>query len=407
MRRSGVTAAILMLVGSASAQKSKVTSTYYALQSGDLAEAKRDIDEAVANEATAADAKAWYYYAETYTRIFLKNLDTTIAASDRLAQNPHEQAWKGFQNAVLYDPELRFRKIDGQEFNWIGMHNGLIYVQAGFFTQGTDYLEDESQNEQSYQAFANAAEVQKMREVQLEAAPDTVLLYYQAITAERLGRNEEALKRYERLLSWKFDYLPFYQRLAELYVTLDRVDDALVALEVGETMYPKLIVNRLDIYFKTGQIEERLDEFEKATQLDPENSELLYALGTIYNTIMDTALAHGQTAKATEFREKSIATYTRVLGMAPRHHGANYNMGVLYFNDASAIEDEINALPREATKAEHERLVALKVEKLQAALPFLKAAYETASEEDLERSRRALRKTYVRLEMMEEANELK
>ena len=87
--------AVLALSIGASAQKSKVTSTYNYLKYGELDNAKEAIDAATANEATSGWYKTWMYRAQTYSQLArstdpkyasLKNgaLEEAIAAYKKL-----------------------------------------------------------------------------------------------------------------------------------------------------------------------------------------------------------------------------------------------------------------------------------------------------------------------------------
>jgi Flp pilus assembly protein TadD len=404
MKQIALLAVTVFITAGVAAQSSKVTSAYYALQAGDLAAAKAALDDAILDEKTGVNPKTWYYYAETYTRIYRQTLDTTIPESQHLVSSDValERAWKGYSTALRFDPAMK--KAAVYEPNWLGVQNGLDIVQKSYHNRGIYYLFDSTDYQRAYQSFQEANKVQELRMIHLETPTDTALVFYRGYSADKSGREEEALGHYKQLLSWKYKFEGLYEQLALYYSRRGMIDEALEVIAVGEPMFPGLLITRLNIYIQSGQLETRLQEFEAATLKEPENASLLYALGTIYSKLMDSAVAHNNTAETELYKTKSVATYENVLKLDPTHHGANYDLGRTYFNEAMRFTEEMNELPRTAPQSEYDRLNGLRLAKLQQALPYLERAHELDPAD--EHTVRALREAYVRLNMLEKARAL-
>jgi tetratricopeptide (TPR) repeat protein len=399
---------ILLWIGLTSAvmwaQKSNVTSAYYALDEGDLKSAKTNLDEAILNEKTISDPKAWYYYAETYSRIFRQSLDSTIDPSNYIEEPivALDKARAGFLKAFELDPELK--KAPAPLPRWMGVAVGTGTIQGGYFNMGVTYLFDEPDYERAYALFGKGMEVQQARAKYLGATPDTALMFYLGYSAEKTNRTEEAVRLYQEIVDMQFKFVEVYDRLSRLLVADGQVDKALAVLDVGQKMFPDLVISRLNIYLQTDQLESRLAEFEAATLLEPDNADLMYALGTIYSKLLDTAMVHGEESEIAKYRPKTLTTYERVLAIDPTHHGANFNMGVTYYNDAMEVTRQMNALPPRGAEAEYNKLNTERTGKLKQALPFLEAAYKAKPDDEV--TIRALRETYVRLDMMDKLKEL-
>lgn len=407
MRRLLTLASMSVCILGVNAQKSNVTATYFALQDGDLKGAKQAIDEAVVHEVTAVESKTWYYYAETYVRILHKSLDTT---SQGITLDPEsaDKAWAGYQKAMELDPEMKFTRVDAQMMNWVGIQRGLDFLQRWYQNRGQVLVYDSAAYNSAQVHFKQAEVIEDVRKAKFGATSDTILVYFRGLTSELVGDTSEALRYYERLLPMGWKQPAFYVRVADLYMTLDRPDDALRALAAGESVmhHPDFTVSKLNIYILTRQLEARLNEFEAAVAEDPSNTDLVYALGVIYNNLYDSAVSTKQ-ANAPEYRTKALATYGKVLVVDSNHFNATYNTGVLYYNDAVRVGEEMNALPVEGDGAaeEYKRLKGVREGLLRQGLPFLQKALRLKPEDD--KARLALRQTYVLLDMRQEAALLK
>jgi len=386
----------LLLPMMLSAQKSKITTANFALDEGDLPTAKTAIEEAVKHEKTATDPKGWYIYGEVYWKIYLAGVDSSRYWN--LDPQPLEKARTGYLNAVEFGgPDNTHAKLARS----LGMQN----IYAGYYNEGNN-LRVKEDFEGAFKAYGKSMEAKTHVVEATGGAIDTVLIFYHGYCAQKTDRTEMAIETYERLADMGFKEELLYSFLSGLYREAGEYDKALRAVNRGLQLFPKssdLIIGKLNVYLANDQQAEAVTEFEEAARLEPENVDILYALGTIYDALRDSADSKGKTEDAEALRVKTIATYVSVINLDPKHHGAHYNMGVLYFNEAMKIVKQMNELPRGAD-AEYQRLNALRESTLRKGLPFLEKAHEIKPDDD--GTVRALREVYVRLSMYEEANQL-
>ena len=84
-----------------------------------------------------------------------------------------------------------------------------------------------------------------------------------------------------------------------------------------------------------------LNKLEEAVTKDANNAELYFNLANIYTGVAFPKDAP-KPANYTQLVSKAEAAYTKALALDANNGGYNYNMGVLYYNQASDINKEIN-----------------------------------------------------------------
>jgi tetratricopeptide (TPR) repeat protein len=135
----------------------------------------------------------------------------------------------------------------------------------------------------------------------------------------------------------------------------------------------QLFLAETNIYLTFGNTEKALLNLKTAAQKDSLNPSIFYALGTIYNKIVD------DTTKSPAIRDKmfdlAVESYKKSIKLKPDFFDPNFNLGALYVNKAVVYDDKAKNLPLDAD-AEFKSLKTEADKYLEAAIPYLEKAIE-------------------------------
>ena len=137
-------------------------------------------------------------------------------------------------------------------------------------------------------------------------------------------------------------------------------------------------------------------DLNKLHELDPENAQLLFVLGTIYGD---------ENNKDVYDTDKAKQYYEQALAINPDYSDATYNLGVLYTVMANKYIKQANDITG-VSKAELEQynsLIEQANELLRTGLPYLQQVYEAQPSDEV---KSVLRSIYVQLKMMDEVKAL-
>lgn len=384
---------LIMLAFSTSfqAQPSKVTTAIFALQDGNLAKAREAIDLAVVHNKTLTDPKAWYYRGLIYKTIYL---DT--AQFKDLDSNAIEKAHESFLNAVKYDKKDKYKGLS--------LINGLDFIYRVYYLLGDD-ARNANEMQIAYENYKIAHETNIYLLNEDAAVMDTTVYFLEAYAADRSDNKEIAGHIYSELLTLRYQLPLFYELYAELYLT-DNIDKALEILGIGRKEFPnndKLRIAELNAYLSAGRQQDALDKFETAAKENPDNADIQFALGTIYDALHENAITEKNDSLVQFYRDKMVAAYLAALKANPDHYKAGYNLGVVYFNEAIEVAKTMNNLPLNQQK-EYQELMIIRNEKLEMALPYLEESFQTKPD-DID-TMTALKEIYVWLKMYDKAKEM-
>ena len=206
--------------------------------------------------------------------------------------------------------------------------------------------------------------------------PDTLSLFYAAACANLANDRESAKKYYINLLKLKSKSVAIYASLSDVYRVEKDSGAALAVVREGQKMYPgnmQLFLAETNIYLTFGNTDKALLNLRTAAQKDSLNPSIFYALGTIYNKIVD------DTTKTPAVREKmfemAVVSYKKSIKLKPDFFDPNFNLGALYVNKAVFYDDKAKNLPLDAD-AEFKSLKTEEDKYLEAAIPYLEKAIE-------------------------------
>ncbi|MAC95706.1 MAG: hypothetical protein CMC96_09395 [Flavobacteriales bacterium] len=292
------------------------------------------IEEAVKDEKTGSWAKTWYYGGNLYFNAALNKDEECRAKFD----NAIDKTMEFYLNALKYN-------IEDEGSNQLDLENaedqqkfmGYIMNRKTSYDDPT-YTRDILGNKFPYlanallnkgvESFQNQ-EFEKAKEMYeksimtnaIMGRVDSLGMFNAALVSERLEQYDDALGYYTALTQINYGGPDIYMYMASIY---DRKKDTTKKIEVirkGLEKYPDnegLVREELSYLLTTGQIDEALNNFDKAIAKDPEDATLYYNRGLIYDQMG-------------EF-EKAEADYKKAVEVDPKFFDAAYNLGAMYFN---------------------------------------------------------------------------
>ena len=186
----------------------------------------------------------------------------------------------------------------------------------------------------------------------------------------------QAKKYYVDLLKLKAKSVSIYASLSELYRQEKDSGAALAVIREGQKIYPgnmPLFLAETNIYLTFNNTDKALSNLNTAAKKDSANPSIYYALGTIYNKLVD------DTTKKPEVRElmfnNAVDAYKKAIQLKPDYFDPVFNLGALYVNKAVYYDDKAKNLPLDA-EAEYKTLKVQADKYLEAAIPYLEKATE-------------------------------
>lgn len=369
------------------AQSSKVT-TAVNLMYTDLPKAKEAIDAAIMNEKTMNEAKTWYTRGKIYNLIAV---DSTNAFSN--IENPIDIALESFRNA-LNMPDSKNYKID--------IANSLAVTFSLYFSKGANAY-NAGDLETAYKYFSKSNETNLL---EIDANPlsllDTGVIFNVGLTAERTNRTAEAITAFQKLVDMKYSESYLYSELSNLYMEAGRKDEALKVIEAGRKNFPQdkeIMITELNFYLNDNKLSDLVGKLQDAINIDPENPELYFVLGTTHSELIKIDSVNSQ-----NHFDESVKAYAKALSFAPDRFDINLNMGALYYNTAIEINKTMNALPLDK-EAEYQKLQAERNSLYTSALPYFEKAHQV-NPADIS-TMQALKEIYVRTGQTEKADAIK
>lgn len=372
---------------SAIGQKSKVTTAKFALDEGKLDKAKQAIDLASVHEKTESDPKTWHYRGLIYKAIY-----NDQGAYKDLDSNALEKAHEAFLKSMELDEKGKYKETN--------LLLGIDFVRFSYAMKG-DKERENGDYEKSYNSYSISAAMNKMLREGLgeEMIPvDTTINFLLAYSAQRIGKTDEAKQYYDELVAMQFELELLYSTYSSLLLREKSYDKCLDIVRKGQAIHPAntdLIITELNVYLALDKGSDAIERFETAISLDSTNFDLYFALGTIYDKLKDKEEAEDapDLEIVMEYRNKMVAAYQNTIRLNPEHFKANYNLGVLYYNEAANLAKEMESLPLSEKKkydAMKEEWKALNFK----ALPYFVSAH--ASDATNIDAVRALKEIYFR-----------
>jgi len=206
--------------------------------------------------------------------------------------------------------------------------------------------------------------------------PDTLSLFYAATCASLANERNQAKTYFIDLLKLKAKSVNIYVSLSELYRQEKDSGAALAVIREGQKMYPgnmPLFLAETNIYLTFGNTTKALSNLQAAAKKDSANPSIYYALGTIYNKLVD------DTTLKDDVRDQMYTlaegAYKKSIQLKPDYFDPVFNLSALYVNKFVYYDDKAKNLPLDA-ETEYKTLTAKADEYLKSAIPYLEKAAE-------------------------------
>ncbi len=328
---------ISVVVLKAQARQTQLDRVTEAFNTGDIVTAQKLIGKAVTQKAFMASTRAWFEYGRVYKAI------ATGVGTEKVLMNEDaamEEAISGFNKAIEIGPK-------GDTYYNLARQS-LSALWGEFVNQGANAFQDKRM-EEAIGYFAKAKRIKPQ---------DTTAYLYAGIAAQSLERSTEVLDNFSKLAELGVNDREVYKSL--IYYTQKLGQDTLKAILQARERFPSdSDFRRLEInhHVYTGNEDMAISLLQGAVEQDPGNAELLFNLGYLNESL-------GRLPEA-------IAGYKRAIEIDPRYYEPNYNVSVIYYNQAISTLNKIVELPDDEYEAKAPALRAEGEEGLKSALPFV------------------------------------
>ena len=369
------------------AQKKDRTDAYMYNKNGQYEKAMVAIDKCINHEQFAGmkpndQAQAWLYRAAIYQNIIQSGDEALIAK----APNALEVVYESLMNCMKNPEFLEENKMD--------IYQRVGSVMTTYYTKGADDYNSGKFSEAA-PMFKKAYDIAKS----LGSADANEMLNLAATSALRAEDYNTALQYFTEVKNNGTETAEVYRHLAACYNGLGNAEQAMAMINAGLEKDPSdanLILEKVNAYLKEGKGAEAVQDLTKLLELDPENAQLLFVLGTIYGDETNESLY--DTDKARQYYEQALA-------INPDYYDATYNIGVLYTGMANKYIEQANEITgfSKREQDQYNGMIEQANELLRTGLPYLKRSYDAQPSDDV---KNVLKSIYVKLNMMDEVKEL-
>ena len=393
MKKIFLSIAFMTIAIISQAQKANIQSVINYLKTNEIAEAKKLIDETVLSESTANNAKAWLLKAVIYQAIgtpkesmpqliFMLNekpyaLELAVANTlQATTPNANKIALEAYQKSFSIDPKYSKEEI----FPLLQTMLGINFNNA--ITEMND-----NKYEAAYKSFGNVVELSKLDAGKIYAGTgmDTIFAnakLYQGNCAYQLGQVDNAIPLFEEVSKSPYiNSADLYVMLADIYEGKKNDAKWQENMKLGKSKFPndkRLVNSEINYYSNSGKSEELIAKLKEGIALEPKKTDLYIILGqTYYN--MANPNKGDKPANAKDLEQNALAQYNKVVELEPNNYFGQFYIGLLYFNQAKTVTDEMN----KADDKKYEALKPVRDGLLAKCVPFLEKAKTSIEAEQI------------------------
>lgn len=323
------------------AQNANRVSAYNYMTDGEFLKAKEPIDEAIKNEKTMLDDKTWRYRGQIYVG---------------LAQGDYEGIDKAEAIRTAIESYQKSMELDVKE-KWKRENiAGLAQAQNLAVNMGIN-----AYNQAEYQTAADLFLVGEKAAADLGVV-DTLALYNAGLAAEQAENYDLALQQYRKATEINYLGAKMYLYMANLYQKMEDQDGYLAIIQEGRAAYPEdadLIVYELNYYLQNQKFEEAEQNLKLAIEKEPDNKQLYFSLGVVYDNLGNL--------------DDAVTAYQKAIEIDPDYFDAVYNLGALYFNQGVEMNNAANEIE---DNDEYKKAREAAKEIFKKGLPYLEKAHE-------------------------------
>lgn len=408
LKKISVLFLISVLSFNVQAQKANIQSAFNYLKDDDVAGAKKMIDEAVVNESTKNNAKAWLLKAIIYQAIatpkemmpqmqfilnetpYMISLDQANALASS-APNAMNDAIEAYKKTMSLDTKYSKEEI-------LPLVSTILGIQ---YNDGITKMNDNKFNE-AYLAFEGVNNLSKLDNGNLwKGRPqlDTAFAnarMYQANCAFNSNKDDEAISLIEECIKNPITQNPdLYIMLTDLYSKKNNDAKWAETMKMARTKYPnekRILTNEINYYIEKGKAEESILKLKEGIALEPNKADLYLLLGQTYlgmaNPTDKAGKAVARPANAKELEADAMTNYSKAAELDPKNAYAQFNIGLIYYNQAKLITDQMNDKATDNKK--YDALKPGRDELINKSLPYLTKAKELIDAEKLNDSNKGM-----------------
>ncbi len=367
------------------AQKGSVAIAEALLNKGDVAGAKAEVDIAVTIDKNIEKSRTWLIKGKIYKEIALSEdpavsglmpTDEAIKEATAALQKSLLLETKGSTNYNLAEYEV-------EDF-W------SKYLNGG----GEDYSAENFKS--SYEKFYKAAIIKPT---------DSLTLFYAGVAAQQAEMSKESMAMYYRLVEQNDASEDVFVNIVYVERSENKDDaKALSVLQKAKAAYPEnadFMREEINILIAMKQANQAIEKLEAAIEREPDNSSLYLNLAVLYDNLGLESTTSEDLASAKAYFAKAQTNYEKTIGIEADNFVANFNVGVIWVNNAKEFYDKARAMDLKTYQKEGGKLVEEGDKTLSKALPYLETAHASKPEDcDV---MRALMQVYTQLKQTPKA----
>ncbi|HRH65717.1 MAG TPA: tetratricopeptide repeat protein [Bacteroidia bacterium] len=380
---------VLMIVSLQSwSQNFNVQSAANSFNDKDLAGAKKFIDMASENESTANNPKMWYYRGKIYLEIH----DDSAATVNGLDRDAIEKSAVSFLNCLKTDTKG----------NYTDDCNKLVWLAGiGAFNKGIEAYSkgDTEKASRLYMLVLDILPLDKDNNLKRNNITTEIVYKNLYFNASKAKDNEKAKAYVQKLIDMKFNDPKIYLYMSRICQEEKDTAKAIAAIEKGRALFDDnsaLMNEEIRLYILTGKTEELITKLNQSIESAPDNENLYFTRASLYEGKKDI--------------DKAIPDYKKAIELNPDLMYANYNLGVIYFNQGA---EKANAANSMKSNEEFEKAKKIYEEKFKSAAPYLEKSLElnpkkTEDDQSMYKSTlQVLKQLYARTNETEKYNKVK
>jgi tetratricopeptide (TPR) repeat protein len=352
----------------------------------ELENAKNYIDLAAENESTNNHPKMWYYRAKIYMAIHKSKRMKTL---DPLAV---EKAAISYMNCIKTDS----KNLYSDECKGLVWLTGLgLFDDAIQFAQKNDF----KTAMRYYELIFDIIPLDPDNNLKRNNITAEIVDKNMAYTAMRANDPATAKVHFQKLIDSNFNDPKIYLNMSRLHLDQKDTVNALKYIEKGKSLFDdnlNLITEEMNIYLAQGKTSILIKKLSESIEINPDNELLYLNRGMMYESVKNL--------------DSAMIDYKKALELNPDQLDANYNLGVLYFNEAAGLANAANSIK---SNDEFSKAKAKYEQKFKDSEPYLEEALRLNDQKTEDKQMmytatlNSLKQLYVRTGEMEKYEKIK
>lgn len=399
MKHLLLTTSLCFITTAAFAQKNAVSGAERIIKDANpnFNEARGLIKGALENAETMNDAKTWYIAGQIEDAQFSAENTKQI-----LGQQPNEPVMYAALENVLpyfskaYELDQKPNEKGKVKPRYEKNIKSTLNANHIYYINGGAYYFDQRDYKKALDFFDQYVEISNMPMFKGEKTAERdsnfmMCQFYAAVAAMQIEDSRLAIEKLNEAKNSPYRQYDVYQYLCYEYEQAKDSVNLEKTLKEGMQVFPDssyYLLSLINLYIYSNRNNDAIDLLNTAITKEPNNSQLYYAMGSVYESgIKDPLKAEEQYAKA--------------LSIDPNNPAALSSIGRVYYNQGVNKLSEANLIS-DAKKYNEEKEVAK--EFFRKALPHFEKAHQIKPEEKDYMT--ALRGIYYNLDMSKEFDEM-